>query len=328
MHSIERYGVVALVFLVVTIVAVLSWERGEEPSPESAWNRPMAQARAATTAQTPTEPEHGVARDPFVTASTRPRPLRRELEGDLAQRSNPSVDAPGRPGGNNRSRRAQQDAELRQGNIQSAREPVSERRPTLVRDTSVDDAPSAGRRVQQGRPSATPSNPQPIQRAEPRIYVVRSGDTLSEIALRQTGTSKRWKEIVDLNPGLDPKKLKVGARLRMPAPGSVEIARAAGSEGTARPSAAAPTQAEPQASGPEYKVRSGDSLWKIASRTLGDGERWRELEKLNPKINPNKLLVGQVLRLPEGASPNPVIAQADPSPAVPSGRGSKKGKVR
>ena len=34
MHSIERYGIVALIFLVVTVVAVLLWDSGTK---KKAW---------------------------------------------------------------------------------------------------------------------------------------------------------------------------------------------------------------------------------------------------------------------------------------------------
>ena len=49
-----------------------------------------------------------------------------------------------------------------------------------------------------------------------------------------------------------------------------------------------------------YTVLSGDSLWKIAKKTLGDGSRWSEIYNLNTdKIgNPDLIYPGQVLTLP------------------------------
>lgn len=49
-----------------------------------------------------------------------------------------------------------------------------------------------------------------------------------------------------------------------------------------------------------YTVKSGDSLWKIAQKTLGKGGRYMEIINLNTdKIkNPNLIYPGQVLTLP------------------------------
>lgn len=49
-----------------------------------------------------------------------------------------------------------------------------------------------------------------------------------------------------------------------------------------------------------YTVKSGDSLWKIAQKTLGKGGRYAEIANLNSdKVkNPNNIYPGQVLTLP------------------------------
>ncbi len=73
-------------------------------------------------------------------------------------------------------------------------------------------------------------------------YMVRVGDTLGQIAQRELGSSTRWQEILELNPGLDPRRLAIGTRLAMPAgavrapekPRSQEIAAATKSPPTAR----------------------------------------------------------------------------------------------
>jgi len=59
------------------------------------------------------------------------------------------------------------------------------------------------------------------------------------------------------------------------------------------PAKAAPT---PQRT---YTVKSGDCLWKIASRYYGDGSQWPKIAKANPKIkNPNLIYPGNVLVIP------------------------------
>ncbi|MBD3917634.1 LysM peptidoglycan-binding domain-containing protein [Paenibacillus sp. PR3] len=49
-----------------------------------------------------------------------------------------------------------------------------------------------------------------------------------------------------------------------------------------------------------YTVVSGDSLWKIAQRALGDGGRWREIQALNgiTDAQTKSLKIGTILKLP------------------------------
>ena len=51
-------------------------------------------------------------------------------------------------------------------------------------------------------------------------------------------------------------------------------------------------------------VQSGDTLWVLAERHLGDGQRWSELFDLNRDqlVDPNAIEAGQVLRLPGEAA--------------------------
>lgn len=44
-------------------------------------------------------------------------------------------------------------------------------------------------------------------------------------------------------------------------------------------------------------VKSGDTLWAIAKRELGDGSKYTELAKINNLSNPNVIKAGQVIKL-------------------------------
>lgn len=46
-----------------------------------------------------------------------------------------------------------------------------------------------------------------------------------------------------------------------------------------------------------YTVSNNDTLWTICKKELGDGSRYKEIAKLNGIDNPNKITVGQVIRL-------------------------------
>jgi LysM repeat protein len=47
-------------------------------------------------------------------------------------------------------------------------------------------------------------------------YTVKAGEYLEDIAQSQLGSRGAWKKIVDANPGLDPKKLRIGQKLVIP----------------------------------------------------------------------------------------------------------------
>ncbi len=78
----------------------------------------------------------------------------------------------------------------------------------------------------------------------------------------------------------------------------------------------------------EYVVQPDDSMWTIAQRWFGDPNRWREIARGNPDINPERLQVGQRLQLPARADTRTVgLNRAASIPAtrsmtpVPAGPG-------
>lgn len=54
---------------------------------------------------------------------------------------------------------------------------------------------------------------QPVAAGTARTHTVVAGDTLSDISFQYFGTSTRWSDILALNKGIDPKALKVGTVL-------------------------------------------------------------------------------------------------------------------
>jgi LysM repeat protein len=57
-------------------------------------------------------------------------------------------------------------------------------------------------------------------------------------------------------------------------------------------------QREEKPKATEHTVVSGDTLWSIAQRELNSGSRYIEIADLNGIKDPNRISVGQVLRLP------------------------------
>ncbi|MDR7029325.1 5'-nucleotidase C-terminal domain-containing protein [Rhizobium rosettiformans] len=85
------------------------------------------------------------------------------------------------------------------------------------------------------------------------------------------------------------------------APATTEApAAAATAPETTAPEASAATATETAAAVAEtlYKVVAGDSLWKIAEATYGDGTMWVKIAEANALRNPNVIAIGRELQLP------------------------------
>lgn len=130
--------------------------------------------------------------------------------------------------------------------------------------------------------------------AAPATYVIREGDTLGAIARRSLGSETRWEELVKLNPGLDPKRLKIGTTIRLS--GSAPAALA---QPVPAPVAAAPVAAAP-AAGRTHTVKAGDTLGALAKKYLGSTSKADAIYEANRDQlkSPDALKVGQVLRIP------------------------------
>lgn len=73
--------------------------------------------------------------------------------------------------------------------------------------------------------------------------------------------------------------------------------------------------ATPRSTPMDYTVRPGDTYSSIAIKMYGAEQYWLEIAAANPFVNPDKLQVGQVIRLP---SPDEVMASraSKPEPAA------------
>ena len=67
-------------------------------------------------------------------------------------------------------------------------------------------------------------------------------------------------------------------------------------EASAPPIAAAP--AAPVDGGATHVVQPGDTMWQIALRHYGNGQRYRDIMAANPGVNPTTMRIGQRLVLP------------------------------
>jgi nucleoid-associated protein YgaU len=151
------------------------------------------------------------------------------------------------------------------------------------------------------QPTPTPSNNDVPEANEPWIYTVKAGDTLSQIAERKLGTWRRQKEILALNAGLVPERLRVGDALKMPPRGrtSSTVEKPATTTGS---HAAAPARSHGSIKvGDWYVTRRGDRLSRISKRAYGTIEYWPELWAHNLAVvaDPDDLQAGTRIFIPK-----------------------------
>jgi nucleoid-associated protein YgaU len=175
---------------------------------------------------------------------------------------------------------------------------------------------------------APAAKPQPVTKPEPaksvasNTYVVQQGDSLSSIAKKVYG-EQEGNKLANINAIFEANRkiiasidsLQVGQKLIIPTVASI-------SKPTSVPSPSAvlagpgfakvdsigsrhlPTSPDKPATTAKsdnvYIVKEGDSLWRIAADRLGDGNRYREIVRLNSSIlaSEDDLQAGMQLKLP------------------------------
>lgn len=129
-------------------------------------------------------------------------------------------------------------------------------------------------------------------------YAVKAGDSFTTIAAANQTTIKA---ITAANPGVDSRKLKIGQKLNLPAPG-----------------AAVSTPVLNAVDANTYVVKSGDTLGKIAK---DHGTTVSAIKALNG-LATDKINVKQILKLPPKAATStevpPLMSEPAPAPAAPA----------
>ena len=170
---------------------------------------------------------------------------------------------------------------------------------TLVAPTSVE-------------PVAPAPAPAPVVPAKPLTtpYTVMKGDTISGIAYRYY---LRWQDVLAVNPGLNPKRLRIGQVIQLPGQVNLSKQRAV-TKRTKKPTkratpakVTAPKVSKPVYNGPAttYIVKKGDSLSVIAYK---HGIKTSALRAAN-NLKSDRIMIGQKLKVP-GASKKPAAAPA------------------
>ena len=109
------------------------------------------------------------------------------------------------------------------------------------------------------------------------VYTVKAGDTLSGIAAKY-GTT--YQKLAEYNGISNPNKISVGQKIKIPGAGSSGSTSTGGGDTV-------------------YTVKAGDTLSGIAAKY---GTTYQTLASYNGISNPNKISVGQKIKIPGGGS--------------------------
>jgi nucleoid-associated protein YgaU len=133
-------------------------------------------------------------------------------------------------------------------------------------------------------------------------HVVRSGETFSSIAQAVYGSAAYYPHLIRANPHANPTNLKLGTVINSP---RVEDVKATGGAASSEHSkGAALTLVDDVKIDPtkQYRVKAGDSLYKISLKVYGKPTYVEALYEKNRQqigANPTKLKLGMILELPE-----------------------------
>ena len=189
--------------------------------------------------------------------------------------------------------------------------------PEIFRDDEKDNelppalppVPQPGGDVTTGGDTQPAPKPEPEEKkeeakpaGEPYMYTVKSGDTFSEVVMRETGSMRNQGKVQAMNPGLDINNLRIGQQIKMPAKGSLGVVSTnppkVGGEGTtpvAQGGSGSPTPGE------YYVTRPGDTLEKISKRAYRKFDYWGEIwaRNLSTLPAPEDIRAGMKLFIPK-----------------------------
>lgn len=186
-----------------------------------------------------------------------------------------------------------------------------------VVDTPAVSSPAPAVIAEQVQRVVQPVLPQQPTRAAAAVreHIVESGETLASIAQKYYGPEEGNRRAViqklyEANTGVlsSPDRVLVGSTLVIPplknetgsavSPTENLLQRFSNVLERSAPQPRTPRAAAPRTA--EYVVQPGDSLWKIAEKTLGDGSRFETLVELNKDRlkSPDDVVAGTKLIVP------------------------------
>ena len=112
----------------------------------------------------------------------------------------------------------------------------------------------------------------------PEKYTLVEGEDLWSASVKLYGSGYNWVDLVEANKIVNPDKVEVGMELVVP-------------KITPRPAPEGPAVQV-------YTVSKGETLFMVAEKMYGNGEKWMVIARANNLRNANRIEVGQQLIIP------------------------------
>jgi hypothetical protein len=133
------------------------------------------------------------------------------------------------------------------------------------------------------------------------------GETLSSIADWYTTSWQNWEALARANPNVDPKRIEIGDRIRIPEillktrkPMPSDFLSPPTRKETVRPKHPQAPLAKPTPRLHVHVVRwQHETLSFIAEWYTASWKNWKALAKANPKLDPKRIQIGDEIRIPE-----------------------------
>lgn len=129
-------------------------------------------------------------------------------------------------------------------------------------------------------------------------YTVEEGDDLWSIAEKNYDSGYNWVDIQEANNIDNPNAIAAGTELIIPDVDPKSPTVDTQTQSDVSDTATQISEAGDQITGSEHTIAEGDTLWNIAVRRYDDGYQWVKIAEANNLPNPNRILVGNTLKLP------------------------------
>ncbi len=119
-----------------------------------------------------------------------------------------------------------------------------------------------------------------------KTYTVKEGETLGEIASRELGSYRKWREIATLNDISDPSRVMPGRMLRLPTMAAAKPVL------VEEPAEVVPANIK------IHTIQEGETMSSIAGDYYDDVNKYSAIVNANPSVDPSRLKIGSTIIIP------------------------------